>query len=216
MACTLEDVYGYRSAAGTLVGLASQPILAVPSSPLLVYDYAGDWRPGNGINPNIVGSAPLQYGVSTTTSGSGAWSLTLPVGSTETEPADPLARWTILFPDGNGLSGVVPDDPGPLSVRDLVKDHGWVWTANVYVAPVTAGTFAKGTAVFSGGSATVTILFVGGAFVSNTYTLTFGPSVDTNDGSIPRVGWSSKTTTGFQLACDTADFVGSVDWEAKL
>lgn len=216
MSCTLTDVYGYRSSAGALVGLASQTILAVPSSPLLTYDYAGDWRPGNGVNPLIAGGAPLQYGVTTQTDPTGEWSLTLPYGATETEPASPLARWTILFPDGNGISGVVPSVAGPLSVRDLVKNHGWVWTANVYVAPVTAGTFAKGTAVFSGGSATATILFVGGAFAANTYTLTFGPSVDTNDGSIPRTGWSSKTTTGFQLACDTADFVGSVDWEAKL
>lgn len=216
MACEIADQLGYRSAAGTFTGLVGQPILAVPSSPLLTVDYAGTWRPLNGINPNITGGSPYQYGVSTTTGGSGAWSLTLPYGATETEPASPLAKWTILFPDQNAISGVVPDDPGPLSVRDLIADWGWTWAANVYVAPVTSGTFAKGTAVFSGGSATATILFVGGAFAANTYTLTFGPSVDTNDGSIPRPGWSSKTTTGFQLAVDSADFVGSVDWEAKL
>lgn len=215
MPATLTDVYGYRTASGTLVGIAAETILAVPSTPLLSIDYAGDWHPLNGINPLVGGGPPERYGVTTQTNGTGDWTLVLPCAS-ETEPTSPAARWTLLFPDGNGLSGVVPNDPGPFGLRDLIKDHGWVWTANVYVAPVTAGTFAKGTAVFSGGSATATILFVGGAFAANTYTLTFGPSVDTNDGSIPRTGWSSKTTTGFQLACDTADFVGSVDWEAKL
>ena len=197
------------------MGLASQTVTAVPSSPLLVYDYSGDWRPGNGINPLVGGGAPYQYGVTTQTNGTGVWSLVLPYGATETEPASPLARWTILFPDGNGLSGVVPDDPGPLSVRDLIADWGWTWVNNVYVAPVTAGTFAKGTAVFSGGSATATILFVG-TFAANTYQVQLTPSVDTNDGSIPRVGWASKTTTGLVITCDNSDFVGACDWSAQL
>ena len=198
------------------MGLASQTIQAVPSSPLLVYDYAGDWRPGNGVNPLVGGGAPYQYGVTTQTSGTGSWTLVLPYGATETEPADPLARWTILFPDGNGLSGVVPDDAGPLGVRDLIHDHGWEWANNVYVAPVTAGSFAKGTATFSGGSATATILFVGGGFASNAYQVQLTPSTDTNDGSIPRVGWASKTTTGFTINLDTADASVSVDWQAQL
>ena len=216
MPCILTDTYGYRSSAGSLVGLASQTILAVPSSPLLSVDYAGDWHPLNGINPLVTGGPPYQYGVSTTTDGTGEWSLTLPYGATETEPVSPLARWTILFPDQNAIFGVVPDDAGPLSVRDLIHDHGWEWVNNIYISPVTSGTFAKGTATFSGGSATATILFVGGGFASNAYQVQLTPSTDTNDGSIPRVGWASKTTTGFTINLDTADASVSVDWQAQL
>lgn len=216
MPCTVTDKYGYRSAAGTLVPLPTQTIIAVPSSPLLTYDFDGDWRPGNAINPLITGGPPYQYGVTTQTAPDGSWSLTLPYAEGETEPADPPARWTLLFPDGSALAGVVPDEAGPLGVRDLVKAHGWEWTANVYVAPVTAGSLARGTAVFSGGSATATILFVGDPFDANTYVLTLGASVDSNDGSLPRVAWSAKTTTGVVLHVDSADYVGRVDWRAEL
>lgn len=216
MPCTITDVLGYRSAAGTLVGLASQTISAIPSSPLLTFDYAGDFRPANGINPNATpGGPPTQYGVFTQTDGTGEWTLVLPYAATETKPASPLAKWSIVFPDGNALVGVVPSAAGPLSVDDLIASHGWTWANNVYVAPVTAGTFAKGTAPFSGGSATATILFAA-PFAANSFQVQLTPSVDTNDGSIPGAGWATKTTSGFVITLDTADFVGSVDWSAQL
>ena len=44
-------------------------------------------------------------------------------------------------------------------------------------------------------SATATIVFLS-PFVLNTYQITLAPSVDSVDGTIPRVGWSDKTTSG--------------------
>jgi hypothetical protein len=215
MPCEIADVYGYRNATGTLVGIQAAEVYAVPSTPLLSVDYAGTWRPLNGLNPLISGSATFRYGVVSQTDATGAWSFTLPYGATETAPATPLARWTLVFPDGNALFGVVPSVAGPLGVYDLITSHGWVWANNVYVAPVTAGTFAKGTAVFVGGAATATIVF-SSPFSANTYQVSLTPSVDSNDGSVPRPGWSSKTTTGFTINVDATSFTGSVDWEAKL
>lgn len=216
MPSTLSDTYGYRAPDGTLVPLANQLIYAAPGSPTYRVDYAGDYHPLNAINPNITaGSAAVRYGVVAQTDSSGQWSFVLPYGDGETHPADPLAKWSLLFPDGSVLTGTVPADPGPFAVDDLITDHGWTWASQVYVAPVTAGVFAKGTAVFSGGSATATIVFLS-PFVLNTYQLTLAPSVDSVDGTIPRVAWANKTTTGFDLVCDTADYQGQVDWSAQL
>lgn len=215
MPAQIQDSYGYRAPDGTFVGLPGQQIIAVPSSPNLTVDYAGTWRPLNGLNPNVVGSPVFKYGTVATTDASGMWSITLPYADPETHPSTPPARWSLVFPDGSVLSGVVPSDAGPLAVDALVADHGWTWASQVYVAPVTAGVFAKGTAVFSGGSATATIVFLS-PFVLNTYQLTLGPSTDTVDGTIPRVAWADKTTTGFTIAVDSADYQGQVDFTAQL
>lgn len=215
MPAQIQDSYGYRAPDGTFTGLSGQQVIAVPSSPNLTVDYSGTWRPLNGLNPNVVGSTVFKYGTVASTDASGVWSITLPYADPETHPSTPPARWSLVFPDGSILSGVVPSDAGPLAVDDLIADHGWTWASQVYVAPVTAGVFAKGTAVFSGGSATATIVFLS-PFVLNTYQLTLAPSTDTNDGTIPRVGWSDKTTSGFTVAVDTSDFTGQVDWQAQL
>lgn len=214
MPCEISDVLGYRTSAGALVGLASQQIFAVPGSPLWSVSYAGTWRPLNGLNPLVSGSPVLRYAELATSDGTGTWSLTLPYAS-ETEPAAPEAQWSLLFPDGSILTGVVPAVAGPVSLRDLRTTYGWTWAAEVYVAPVTLGTFAKGTVIFGGGASTATVLFLG-SFVTSAYQITLTPSTDTNDGSIPRTGWSDKTTTGFVINLDSSSFVGSVDWEAQL
>ena len=216
MPSTLSDTYGYRAPDGTLVGLPNQLIYAAPGSPTYRVDYAGDYHPLNAVNPNITGgSAAVRYGVVAQTDPSGVWSFVLPYGDGETHPADPPAKWSLLFPDGSVLTGVVPPDPGPFSVDDLITDYGWTWASQVYVAPVTAGVFAKGTAVFSGGSSTATIVFLS-PFVLNTYQITLAPSVDSVDGTIPRVGWSDKTTSGLTINVDSADYQGQVDWSAQL
>lgn len=216
MPCTLEDVYGYRSPSGTLTGVAAAQILAVPSSSTFVYDYGGTWRPGNGLNPSVAGGDPaLRYGVVTQTDGTGAWSMVLPYGATETEPAQPLARWTLLFPDGSTLVGVVPDVAGPLSVRDLVQTYDWVWSSQVYVATVTQGQFAKGTATFTGASPSATIVFLT-PFSGSGYQIQLTASADTSNGSIVSVAHANKTTTGFDILVGNNSFVGTVDWEASL
>ena len=195
MPCELADSYGYRAADGTFVGVSGSQVFAVPSTPNLTVSYGGVWRPMNGLNPLISGGTAFKYGAVAVTDPDGQWSLTLPYAAAETHPLQPPAQWTLVFPDGNKLTGVVPSDAGPLSIDDLVTTHAWAWASHVYVAPVTAGVFAKGTAVFSGASANSATLFLS-PFSTNTYQLTLTPSVDSNDGTIPRVAWSSKTTGG--------------------
>lgn len=215
MPCTIEDVYGYRNAVGDLVGTPGAEIFAIPGTPLLSVDYSGTWHLLNGLNPLISGNAALRYGMVTQTDAMGAWSLTLPYSAAETSPSTPSPKWTLLFPDSSQLFGVVPSVAGPIGPYDLITTYGWTWTNNIYVAPVTAGAYAKGTAVFAGGAATATILFAS-PFAANTYQVTLSPSIDSSDGSIPRPGWSNKTTTGFVINVDATSFTGSVDWEAKL
>lgn len=214
MPCTITDKLGYLAPDGTLVPLGSQQIYAIPGSPDYRVDVGGTYRPLIGVNPNFT-SGGIRYGVIAQTNGTGQYSFTLPYGDGETHPADPVAKWSLVYPDGSVLTGTVPADPGPFTVDALIGTYAWQWASQVYVAPVTAGVFAKGTAVFSGGSATSTIVFLS-PFVLNTYQITLAPSVDSVDGTIPRVAWANKTTTGFQLVTDTADFEGSVDWEAQL
>ena len=215
MSCTISDVYGYRDLTGALVGVGSQTVLAVPQTPNQFISDAGTWRPGNGVNPLIVGNPTFRYGELTQTDGTGAWSLVLPYAATETFPADPPPRWTLVFPDGSLLTGSVPSVAGPIKVRDLVVTYGWAWASQVYVAPVTQGSYAKGTAVFTGGGTDVAIVFAT-QFVDSSYIVTHSPGLDTNNGSIPQVGHSNKATAGFTLSVSDPSFVGQVDWEAKL
>lgn len=214
MPCIISDAVGYRNPDGTFTGLPGQQVLAVPSSPNLTTDVGGTWYPLNGLNPNVTGSLVYKYGTVATTDASGVWSITLPYGATETHPAIPEAKWSLVFPDGSILTGSVPSTAGPVTVDDLIGSYGWVWAAQIYIAPVTAGTFAKGTATFSL-SGTATIVFLT-PFVDNTYQIELTPSVDTVDGTIPRVAWANKTTTGFDVVLDTTGYSGSVDWEAQL
>lgn len=214
MPCTITDKLGYRAPDGTFTPLPNQQVIASPGSPDYRVSYGGTYRPLIGQNPNIT-SAALKYGTIAQTDASGQYSFTLPYGAGETNPAVPELKWSIVFPDGSILTGSVPSTAGPVTVDDLLGSYGWVWASQVYVAPVTAGVFAKGTAVFSGGSTTATIVFLS-PFVDNTYQIELTPSTDTNDGTIPRVAWANKTTTGFDVVIDTSGYVGAVDYEAQL
>lgn len=214
MPCAITDSLGFMASTGAFVPLPSQQIFAVPSSPDYRVSYAGTYRPLIGQNP-LITSPPLRYGVLATTDSNGQYSFTLPYGSGETNPAQPPAVWTLLFPNGSQLSGIVPSDPGPFSVDQLIAAHGWTWVGSIYLAPVTQGSFAKGTVIFSGSSPSATVLFLS-PFVVNTYQITLSPSTDSNDATIPSVAWADKTTTGFTLHVSPATYVGSVDFEAKL
>jgi hypothetical protein len=113
------------------------------------------------------------------------------------------------------LTGEVPAVAGPLTVDDLVETYGWGWASSVYVAPVTAGVFAKGTVLFTGASATVSVLFTS-PFASNAYQIMIGSSVDGTTAEPMQVSWTNKTATGFDLVAKDAAYVGSVDWSAHL
>lgn len=215
MACTISDLYGYRDNTGVNVGLVSLPIVAVPSSSTLIFAYAGTWKPNNVNNPLILGNESLSHGVETVTGALGAWSIVLPYAATETQPSSPLAKWSLLFPDGSILTGVVPSVAGPLTVYDLVNTHGWAWSSQVYVAPVTAGASAKGTASFTGASDTVSIVFAT-YFVSATYQIYLGASVDSVTGAPLSASYNNKTTSGFDIVVANATDQGLVDWKAEL
>ena len=214
MPCIISDIYGYRNPAGSLVPLSGQIVTAIPDSPNRFADYAGDFRPLAGLNPTISGSVAFRYGVQTQTDLSGAWSFTLP-DATETFPNDPPPKWTIALPDGSMLAGVVPTLAGPISTKELVELHGWGWVSQLYIAPVTQGSYARGTAVFTGAGTDIAIIFAT-QFVDSSYLVTHSPGLDTNNGSIPQVGHSNKSTAGFTLSVSDPSFVGQVDWEAKL
>ena len=214
MATEIADIYGYRVAGGTVTGVASQPILAVPESATLVFDYAGTWKPNTTLNPLINADIALRRGVYVLTDPTGAWSVTLPEVA-ESQPSSPEPKWSLLFPDGQVLTGVVPAGPGPYTVYDLVLTYGWVWATRVYVAPVTAGALARGSVTFSGASATASVLFAS-AFASSAYVIKWSSSIDTNTAEPMLVSWANKTTTGFDLVAKDAAYVGTVDWEASL
>ena len=214
MACVIADKYGYRTANGTVTGLEGQVILAVPDSSVYIFDVGGTWTPNTPLNPDINGAIALRRGQTVTTDSVGDWSLTLPE-PTESQPSSPEPKWSLLFADGSVCTGVVPAMAGPLSVYDLVATYGWVWSANVYVAPVTAGSFASGVVTFSGASATVSVTFTP-AFATNDYRLTIASSVDANTGEPMDVSYNNKSASGFDLVAKDAAYVGTVDWSARL
>lgn len=212
MACTITDTYGYRAAGGTLVGKANMTIYAIPSSNTTTISYAGTFRPMTAINPLISGPSANQRGVTTTTDANGSFTIVLPYLSTETHPSTGV-KWTIIFPDGQGVAGEVPAVAGPLKIDDLIQAHGWAWMSQVYVAPVTPGTLARGSSAFTGASDTVSIVF-GTAFASSGYIVKLAASYDSNTNTI--AWYSGKTTTGFDIKVSDAAYVGTVDWEAVL
>lgn len=179
MPCTITDKVGYRTSAGALVGLASLQVYAIPSSTAQTYSYSGTWRPNVGLTPNIVGNPGLSHGEVAITSSVGEFTLVLPYASTETHPTSPEAQWTLLFPDGQMLTGVVPAAAGPFGVDDLVETYGWRWSSSIYAAPVTPGAVARGSVSFNGSSNTATVLFVPEMTASD-YLITLASSVDTN------------------------------------
>lgn len=213
MSCQITDIIGYRSNLGALVGTANLNVIAVPDTSRSTYDYAGDWHPNVMFNPLIVGNPSLAHGQIATTDVNGEWTHVLPNASAETHPVSPEQKWSLLFPDGSVLTGEVPAVAGPLTVDDLVQTYGWAWSSSVYVAPVTPGTLARGIASFTGASSSVTILF-SSPFVSSGYGLKLAPSYDA--ATEPKVYYSNKSATGFDIVVSDSAYVGTVDWEATL
>ena len=209
----IADVYGYRVAGGTVTGVASQPILAVPESATMVFDYAGTWKPNTTLNPLINADIALRRGVYMLTDPTGAWSVTLPE-VTESQPSTPEPKWSLLFPDGQVLTGVVPVGPGPYTVHDLVLTYAWVWASRVYVAPVVAGSFAQGQVTFAGASASASVLFASAFATPPLIAVT--TSIDSVDSTLPKVAYANVTTTGFDIYVDPSTFTGTVDWQARL
>ena len=165
-------------------------------------------------NPLIVGNPALDHGQIAITDGSGQFSLTLPY-ATETHPSSPEPYWTILFPDGQMVSGVVPSAAGPLLIDDLIESHGWAWSSSIYVVPVSPGAKARGVASFTGSSARVSILF-SPSFASAPAEITIASSIDANTGEPMSVSCDLVTTTGFDLVAKDAAYVGSVYWTASV
>jgi hypothetical protein len=215
MPCTITDKVGYRSSAGALVGLASLQVYAIPSSTAQTYSYSGTWRPNVGLNPNIVGNPGLSHGEVAVTNSVGEFTLVLPDASAETHPASPEAQWTLLFPDGQMLTGVVPAAAGPFGVDDLVQTYGWRWSSSIYAAPVTPGSVARGVVSFSGSSNSATVLFVP-AMAASDYLITLASSVDTNTDEPMTVSYKNVSTSGFDIIAKDAAYVGTVRWSATL
>jgi hypothetical protein len=214
MPCTVTDKIGYRSSAGVHTTIANLQVYAVPSSTAQTFDYAGTWRPNAARNPMIVGAPSLDHGEVATTDATGTFTLVMPY-ATETHPLSPEAQWTIMFPDGQMVVGVVPAVAGPLTIDDLIQTYGWRWVSSVYIAPVTPGSLARGIATFSGASNRVSIVFVP-AFVSAPTAITIASSVDSGTGEPMLVSYDNMTASGFDLVAKDATYAGSVSWSAGL
>ena len=215
--CEITDQIGYWSSAGTFVGAVGALVYAVPDLSSRRYPDGGGTFRTQGINPNIQGNVAFQLGRVAATITDGVFTFALPYGSAGTHPGTPTPRWTIVLPDGKMLTGVVPDLAGPFTLDDLATATGtgvaaWQWANEVYVAPRTPGTLARGSAPFSGASS-YAVIFTS-PFAALPY-LKLTASTDSISGQIPEVAYSSKSTSGFTInVSDT--FTGSVDWEAIL
>lgn len=212
MSCAITDYLYFFDANLAPQALANQQIWAIPGADYYRIKVGGAFRIVN-VNPEQV-SPPLRYGVVTTTDAAGLFSLTLPYGdSSETHPASPEPKWSLLLPDGRVLTGIVPAVAGPLTLDDLLSTYGWVISSAVYVAQNAQGALARGTAMFTA-SSSATVLFTF-PFAAATYVVKLTPSLDTNTNDLPVVGYTNKTTTGFEIKLSDA-FTGTVDWEAAL
>jgi hypothetical protein len=212
MSCQIQDyLYAYKNDL-TPIPLPGQQVFAVPSSNQLRIQVAGNFRILSD-NPGIV--SPLyQKGIVAPTDINGQFTVTLPYGATETHPNNPNGQWSLVFPDGRILSGVVPSVAGPLTLDALITSYSWVWTTAAIYTPPASGVEARGTAIFSS-SQTATILFLV-PMVLSTYQISLSISEDSGSpGSAPNVFWSGKTTSGFTINTGTL-FTGSVDWIASL
>lgn len=211
MPCLIEDYLYYYSNALSAVALANQLVLAVPAAVYYRLSISGTYRI-LGQNPNIT-TAAYKFGIVAMTDAAGQYSITLPYGASETKPTTPSPKWSLVFPDGRIITGVVPADAGPLTIDALMSTYSWVDSNAVFVEPVTAGRLARGSASFSA-ARTATIVFTS-SFAASTYTIKLTPSLDSVTNQVPEVGYSSKSTTGFVINVSDA-FSGTVDWEAVL
>lgn len=212
MSCTITDYLYYYSSTLTGQALINQQVWAIPGANYYRIKVAGSFRTLN-VNPDQT-SLPLRFGIVATTDSNGQFSLTLPYGdSTETHPASPEPRWSMLLPDGRVLTGIVPSVAGPLTLDDLLSSYGWSVSSAVYVAQATPGAIARGTASFSN-SNSASILFAV-PFAANSYIIKLTPSLDSVTNELPVVAYAAKTATGFDIKLSDA-FNGTVDWEAAL
>ena len=216
--CQIADKIGYWSAAGTFTGVASTLVYAVPDISSRTYDDGSGSFRTLGVNPNITTNQAYRLGRVAPTDGTGAFVFQLPYGGASTHPGTPASKWTIALPDGKKLTGTVPDLAGPFTLDDLASANGtgvaaWTWGNEVYVAPVTPGTLARGVAPFSGASSYSIIFDV--PFASSAYDITLTASVDsvTSQQVIP--SYTSKSTSGFTIVT-TETFTGEVSWRASL
>lgn len=210
--CTITDRVGYWSAAGSFTGTENALVYAVPDASYRRLDVSGTYRP-LGVNPNIA-TAAYQRGRVSPTDSNGEFSFALPYSASATKPTTPAAKWTIVLPSGDQWTGEVPSVAGPLTLDDLASTYGWTQANAVYVAPVTAGVLARGTASFSAAEYR-DVVFVGGGFSSSAYQLKLTPSVDSVTGNVPGFAYESKTASGFRIRM-AGEFTGFVDWEASL
>lgn len=211
MPCNITDKLTYYAPDLTPQPLANQQVLAVPGGDFYRIKVSGVYRMLS-LNPDITSSG-FKFGISTLTDSNGEFSLSLPYAATETHPTQPTPQWSLVLPDGRIISGVVPSDTGPLVIDTLITTYGWVVNDAVYVAPVTAGRLARGTASFSGAK-TATVLLEP-PFAASSYQIKLTPSLDSVTGQVAEVAWSSKSTSGFTINVSDS-FSGSVDWEATL
>lgn len=211
MPCTITDYLSYYDSSLGPQALPNQQVLAVPGADFYRVKISAAYRLLS-LNPDIT-SAAYKFGIVATTDSNGMFSFSLPYATTETHPTVPSPQWSLVLPEGRLFSGVVPAVAGPLTVDTLITTYGWVEADSVYVAPVTAGRLARGTAVFSGGTV-ATVLLVP-AFAASTYQIKLAPSLDSVTNQIPAVAWSEKSTSGFKINV-SGQFTGSVDWEAVL
>lgn len=212
MSCQIQDfLYAYQNTL-TPIPLPGRQVYAVPSSDQLRILVSGGYRILSD-NPNIT-SALYQKGIVANTDIVGQFSITLPYGATETKPSNPDKEWSLVFPDGRILSGVVPTVAGPLSIDDLITSYSWVWTSVAAYTPPASGVESRGTATFVS-SQMANIIFLTPMILSS-YQIELSISEDANiPGTAPSYFWSNKTTTGFTINTGTP-FTGSIDWVAKL
>lgn len=207
---TITGKLVYRTAAGTTTGLPDQVLYAVPDLNTRRYDASGTYHPLS-VNPNI-DTVAYRFGVRAVTDAAGQFQFVLPYGATATKPTSPAAVWSIIYPDGRVLSGTVPS-AAAVTIDDLETTYSWTWSSSVYVAPVTPGTLTRGSKTFTA-SASEAVVF-STAFASAAYNIKLSASVDSGTGTVPTVGWSSKSTTGFTIVA-TGIYTGTVDFEVVL
>ena len=210
MPCLITDFLQYYSNELVPVALEGQRIIAIPSSDFMRIPITSVPRI-LGVNPDIENVA-LRFGIIATTDNTGAFSFTLPYAA-DTLPASPVQEWSLLFPDGRVCSGAVPSIAGPVTLNTLILTYGWRFNTSVYVAPVTAGTLARGVATITADT-TATVLFVA-PFSSTAYVIKLTCSLDDTTGDTMTASYTNKTTAGFDIVT-AGEFTGTVDWEASL
>ncbi len=212
MPCQIQDfLYAYTNTL-TPDPQVNQQLYAVPSSDALRISVMSQYRI-LAVNPNITTPA-FNKGLTATTDSNGQFSFTLPYASSETKPTVPLAKWSLVFPDGRIFTGEVPAIAGPVTLDQLATTYGWVWSTSVTQTSPITGASARGTASFVSATS-FNVVFLN-ALANASYQIDLSASEDqVVSGTAPSVWWSNKTTSGFTINT-SATFTGFVDWTAAL